>query len=499
MRVNRQVVLVVMTVIAALALTAPAQGAIREHVRVATPAGGYVFKVNVTGAAGSTCGLLVRAPRTSSQSMPFLIANKRGQAGWSWSGPRSVPKGRWHFTVRCKTKGQAHTRTAVRRLGHGRSGSIGDPSSFRVLHGTLETPTSGADPKGLGGDPNPFPWHQCTWWAWVKRSDVYSRARAAGVPAGGPRGVHQGQTVYVWDGARWFYNAQKAGIPTGQTPVVGALVGWDETQGNPFGHVAYVEAVRSATDITISECNGFTLVCGSRAVNPTVGHGPLEGYIYGGPAPDPGGPPVQPPPPAATPKLAISGTCTTNGGTLVGASSAFTPGGTATIRAWYPDGREYTNLIHTSRVRPDGSISWTWPCQGDPEGTYATEAVDDASHASTGRVTFEIGGQAVPPPPPPPPPATRAETTSDVPNKTFTNYTNAGGDLGPVIPPHSTLQIACKVQGFQVADGNTWWYRIASSPWNSAYYATADAFYNNGQTSGSLHGTPFVDNDVANC
>jgi hypothetical protein len=55
------------------------------------------------------------------------------------------------------------------------------------------------------------------------------------------------------------------------------------------------------------------------------------------------------------------------------------------------------------------------------------------------------------------------------------------------------------VRGFKVADGDTWWYKIASSPWNGAYYASADAFYNNGQTSGSLVGTPFVDNNVANC
>ena len=30
-------------------------------------------------------------------------------------------------------------------------------------------------------------------------------------------------------------------------------------------------------------------------------------------------------------------------------------------------------------------------------------------------------------------------------------------------------------------------------------YASADAFYNNGHTSGSLTGTPFVDNNVPNC
>jgi hypothetical protein len=103
-----------------------------------------------------------------------------------------------------------------------------------------------------------------------------------------------------------------------------------------------------------------------------------------------------------------------------------------------------------------------------------------------------------PPPPPPPPPQTWSETTGG-PTHTWTNYTNAGGTEGPTIPTNATVQIACKLQGFRVEDGNTWWYRIASSPWNSVYYASADAFYNNGQTSGSLHGTPFVDPAVPDC
>ena len=82
---------------------------------------------------------------------------------------------------------------------------------------------------------------------------------------------------------------------------------------------------------------------------------------------------------------------------------------------------------------------------------------------------------------------------------TWTDYADAGGTEGPEIPSNDTVQIACKVTGFTVADGNTWWYLVASSPWNSAYYASADAFYNNGQTSGSLIGTPFVDPAVPNC
>lgn len=97
-----------------------------------------------------------------------------------------------------------------------------------------------------------------------------------------------------------------------------------------------------------------------------------------------------------------------------------------------------------------------------------------------------------------PAPVTHAETTGGVAH-TWTNYTNAGGSQGPLIPSNATVQIACAIPGFRVADGNTWWYRIASSPWNGAYYVSADAFYNNGATSGGLIGTPFVDPAVPSC
>jgi hypothetical protein len=39
----------------------------------------------------------------------------------------------------------------------------------------------------------------------------------------------------------------------------------------------------------------------------------------------------------------------------------------------------------------------------------------------------------------------------------------------------------------------------ARKPWDSNFYASADAFYNNGSTSGSLKGTPYVDDKVQNC
>jgi hypothetical protein len=82
---------------------------------------------------------------------------------------------------------------------------------------------------------------------------------------------------------------------------------------------------------------------------------------------------------------------------------------------------------------------------------------------------------------------------------TWADYATAEGAAGPLIPAHATVQIACKVGGFKVQDGDTWWYRIESAPWYGEYYGSADAFYNNGRRSGPLHGTPFVDKRVPDC
>lgn len=150
----------------------------------------------------------------------------------------------------------------------------------------------------------------------------------------------------------------------------------------------------------------------------------------------------------------------------------------------------------------DGAVRY-WSAGSPP----ASPGAGGPAGGSGGNPSTPGGGEAAPSPPPsessggsaPPPPApTYAETTGSVVH-TWSDYSDAGGAEGPEMPSNDTVQIACKVSGFTVADGNTWWYRIASSPWNGAYYGSADAFYNDGATSGSLLGTPFVDPSVPNC
>ena len=73
--------------------------------------------------------------------------------------------------------------------------------------------------------------------------------------------------------------------------------------------------------------------------------------------------------------------------------------------------------------------------------------------------------------------------------------TGAGTPLGP----RQSVQVLCRVKGYIVQDGDPWWYRLASRPWNGRYYATSDAFYNNGATSGSVDTGVVVDDQVPVC
>jgi hypothetical protein len=127
------------------------------------------------------------------------------------------------------------------------------------------------------------------------------------------------------------------------------------------------------------------------------------------------------------------------------------------------------------------------------EEAKAKQAEEEAKQAEAKRIAEEAARKKT---------EEEAKTWAETPGSvvhTWTDYADAGGSEGPEIPSNETIQVRCRIQGFAVADGDTWWYLIASSPWNDNYYGSADAFYNNGRTSGSLTGTPFVDPNVREC
>jgi hypothetical protein len=83
--------------------------------------------------------------------------------------------------------------------------------------------------------------------------------------------------------------------------------------------------------------------------------------------------------------------------------------------------------------------------------------------------------------------------------KTFADFVNAGDPLGAPLSPGQAVTVSCRVHGFKVKDGDTWWYRLASPPWNGNYYATSDVFYNTPNTSGNPINGIMVDSTVKLC
>jgi hypothetical protein len=224
----------------------------------------------------------------------------------------------------------------------------------------------------------------------------------------------------------------------------------------------------------------------------------INGIPIGGSAPP--NPPAPAPSPPSGPSLAAHqfGVMNAAGGIYWRSAPDWNTPESSPGNGFYPDTIINVICYQAGAANVPGSSDGMWE--------QASWAAGSGSGSGWVNEHFVNDGAAINQPSPgtppcassPPPPPSYLETTGGV-THTWTNYTNAGGYEGPAIPSNTTVQIACKLTGFRVADGNTWWYRIASAPWSGAYYASADAFYNNGQTSGSLKGTPFVDSAVPGC
>jgi hypothetical protein len=204
-------------------------------------------------------------------------------------------------------------------------------------------------------------------------------------------------------------------------------------------------------------------------------------------------PRIQPPPPAlASITASLGGPYGCSGCSALNVQVHNFPAGTYTYYCHDnggPGGSDTVFFSHAVSVTDPSESSWPGVFCYDSAPYLAYLVMDGLTSNSV-----QFGASA----PPPLPPTTYSETSGGV-LHTWTNYTNAGGTQGPSVPSNEAIQIACKLTGFKVSDGNTWWYRVASSPWSRAYYASADGFYNNGRTSGTLSGTPFVDPNVGNC
>lgn len=127
------------------------------------------------------------------------------------------------------------------------------------------------------------------------------------------------------------------------------------------------------------------------------------------------------------------------------------------------------------------------------------------------RVGAVITSQNEPPASEPAPPVTPAPAPAPTPKPTwreqqgsrgansFSNPFNASGQ-GPRLEPMTWVDVSCKVYAPQIASVNPdgYWYRIASAPWNNAYYIAANTFWN-GDVPGQTPYTHNTDWSVPTC
>jgi hypothetical protein len=176
----------------------------------------------------------------------------------------------------------------------------------------------------------------------------------------------------------------------------------------------------------------------------------------------------------------------------------------------------YRYAITLDGYAPNSSVAINCYDSASPGGFYPFNLTTDGSgHASTASYCYSGDGPdhwvvaggvesnhvtwGGSPQPPVQNPQTWAEQeTPNHPVNTFTNYHNASGQ-GPAIAAGQWVQVSCKVYDPTIRSVNPdgYWYRIASSPWNNAYYSPANTFMN-----GDPYGGPYTHNtdfNVPNC
>jgi hypothetical protein len=149
-------------------------------------------------------------------------------------------------------------------------------------------------------------------------------------------------------------------------------------------------------------------------------------------------------------------------------------------------------ITFTMKTDNSGNATSTSGCySGDGPDHWVTALGNESNHVSW-------SGPTGSPSPPPPPQTWSEQETPNHPVNTFTNYHNASG-MGPAIAAGQWVQVSCKVYDPTITSVNPdgYWYRIASSPWNNAYYSPANTFMN-----GDPYGGPYTHNTdfaVPNC
>jgi hypothetical protein len=179
-------------------------------------------------------------------------------------------------------------------------------------------------------------------------------------------------------------------------------------------------------------------------------------------------------------------------------------GKTWDFEGWRPDVSLAFVVSPAQLIDKSKHCNWG-PPTGPPLPQQAqSPSTAPASSGGSSQLPGAVSVGTLPAPAPAPAPTTSAQPTwseQETPNhpvNTFTDYHNASG-LGIPISAGEWVQVSCKVYDPTIESVNPdgYWYRIASPPWNSAYYSPANTFMN-----GDPYGGPYTHNTdfaVADC
>lgn len=174
-----------------------------------------------------------------SASLDPVNTGKMGGAKWSWLIPGNVGSGRWTFSVTCSGGRKVHHASKAFNADSGigrHAKGLWIPGTMKAQRVRIKTSSTG---KGNGGgEGSLYPFGQCTWWVAKLRPDLPLFKGRSG------------------NALNWGKSARRAGFPVGVIPAVHAVAVFQpgQYQAGPYGHVAYIRAVRG-NEITISEAN----------------------------------------------------------------------------------------------------------------------------------------------------------------------------------------------------------------------------------------------------
>ena len=249
--------------VAIFAPCAAAHGAVRITSATHSVAAGGRARLAIVAPTGArSCWLdFVRDGRRRQSSAAVAVTGPG--IAWSWRVPTASRTGRWVVRVLCTTSSRTQRGSSALRVRRG-GARYKLAAVLSVSQSAAQAPPTGTAVAPQG--PNPFPWGQCTFWAYEKRPDIFDQSSHA----------------VSWEALRWADNARAAGFPVDGASRAGDIAVFQPGHQGAFGtgHLAYVESVNGNGSFNVSEMNANGNPNLTYATRPAPGGDPGIQFIH---------------------------------------------------------------------------------------------------------------------------------------------------------------------------------------------------------------------------